>query len=259
MQTISLYILNLLAPCRCKCRYCFLCSESKALWLTELREAGAAHIDATFYGLEATHDVFAGRAGDFAYLLRILRAAQALGYEAPCTFPITEENKDETAPLLALLEGEGLRQFYGFLPDHRGRGAALEEIRLTRSSMEALPEKVRKCVNLPRYKTEAEWLRVGLEYPERRALRLVLTQANISHWESLAPAQILAEIEALDDAYRAVLPPMEELARLYGDSRNERLYQARDLRWKWQASWLRENNLDIYDVTNEYETGSVWL
>ena len=328
MQTTSLYILNLLAPCRCSCRYCFLCSEGKCsgvayargealargvhealptlplsytcgycydypelprniafnrelgfqgaaflqingiamrdddtlrAWLAELRQAGAANIDATFYGLEATHDAFAGRPGDFAYLLRILRIAKELGYEAPCTFPITEENKAELAPLLALLEGEGHTQFYGFLPDHRGRGAELEGIRLTKSSMEALSRKVRKYAKLSNYKTEAEWLRTGLKKPERRALRLVLTEESISHWESLSPAQIVAELEALDDAYRAALPPLETLARLYGDPRNERIYQARDLRWKWQSRWLLENNPDIYDITKEYETGSLWL
>jgi len=68
----------------------------------------------------------------------------------------------------------------------------------------------------------------------------------------------VAELEALDDAYRAALPPMEELARLYGDPRSERLCQARDLRWKWQSRWLREDTIDIYDVTNESKTGSVW-
>jgi len=332
MKTTSLYILNLLSPCRCKCRYCFLCSEGKCggvpyargealarrlhealpglplsytcgycydypelarnvafnrelgfrgagflqingiamrdddtlrAWLGELREAGAASIDATFYGLEAAHDTFAGRPGDFAYLLRILRIAKELGYETPCTFPMTEENKAEIAPLLALLEGEGLAQFYGFLPDHRGRGAALESIRLTRASLEALPENVRKHANLSNYKTEAEWLPAGFPVPEWRQLRLVLTEENISHWEGLSPAQIVAELEALDDAYRAALPPMETLARLHGDAGNERMYQARDLRWKWQAlwlreNWLRENNIQVYDVTREYETGSVW-
>jgi len=326
-MTVSLYILNLLAPCRCKCRYCFLCSEGKCggvpygrgealarriyealpalplsytcgycydypelarniafnrelgfqgagylqingiamrddnalrAWLQELREAGATTINATFYGLEPTHDAFAARPGDFAYLLRILRAAQALGYEALCTFPLTEENKDEAAPLLSLLEGEGLTQFFGFLPDHRGRGAELESIRLTRASFEALPEKVQGRANLSNYKAEAEWLRAGLPAPERRQLRLVLSEENIAHWEGLSPSQIVDELEALDDAYRAALPPMEVLARLYGDPRNERLYQARDLRWKWQSRWLRENDIQIYDVTDESKTGSVW-
>ena len=327
MQTTSLGILNLLAPCHCRCRYCFLCADGKAsgvpyergeaiarrvheaypgvpvsytcgycydypelahniafnrslrfpgagflqingsdmrgdaelrAWLQSLRAAGAASIDATFYGLPSTHDAFAARPGDFAYLLRILRVAKELGYEAPCTFPLTEENKAELVPLLALLEEEGLTRFYGFLPDHRGCGALLEGIRLTRASMEALPENVRACVNLPRYKTEAEWLRAGFPEPSRRALRLALTEDNISHWESLSPAQIIAELEALDDAYRAAMPPMAALARLYGDPRNERLYQARDLRWKWQSLWLRERQLDVYDVTEESKTGSVW-
>ncbi|MDR2687939.1 MAG: hypothetical protein LBB75_09305 [Oscillospiraceae bacterium] len=327
MQTISLYIQNLLAPCHCRCRYCFLCARGEAggvpygrgealarrihealpalplsytcgycydypelprniafnrelgfagagflqingaamreagelrAWLETLREAGAASIDATFYGLEATHDAFAARPGDFDYLLRILRAAKELDYEIICTFPVTEENKAETAPLLALLESEGLTRFYGFLPDHRGRGARLEDIRLTRASMEALPENVRQCANLANYKTEAEWLRAGFPAPERRQLRLVLTAEDISHWESLPPSQIVAGLESLDDAYRAALPPMEELAERYGDPGGQRLCQARDLRWKWQSRWLRENDLQVYDVTHENKTGSVW-
>ena len=326
-MTTSLYILNLLAPCRCQCRYCFLCARGQAdgvpyergealtrrihealpslslgyacgycydypelprsiafnrelgfpgagylqingiavrddnalrAWLAELREAGAFDVNATFYGLEPTHDAFAARPGDFAYLLRIQRTAKELGYEATCTFPLTEENKDEAVPLLALLEDEGHTQFYGFLPDHRGRGALLEDIRLTRASFEALPESVRKRASLSNYKTEAEWLRAGFPPPERRHLRLVLTEENLAHWESLSPAQIIAELEALDDAYRAALPPMEELARLYGDAGNERIYQARDLRWKWQSRWLRENGIQVYDVTDESKTGSVW-
>ena len=327
MQTTSLYILNLLAPCRCRCRYCFLRARGEAgsvpyargealarrvhegmpglplsytcgycydypelprniafnreldfagagylqingialreddalrAWLAELHEAGAASVNATFYGLEPTHDVFAGRPGDFAYLLRILRAAKELGYEALCTFPMTEENKAEAGPLLALLEGEGFIQLYGFLPDHRGRGALLEGIRLTRASMEALPENVRKRANLSNYKTEAEWLRAGFPEPERRQLRLVLTEENLSHWEEISPAQIVDELEALDDAYRAALPPIEELARLYGDAGNERIYQARDLRWKWQSRWRQENDIQVHDVTDESKTGSVW-
>ncbi|MCL2299335.1 MAG: hypothetical protein FWC27_04220, partial [Firmicutes bacterium] len=223
-----------------------------------LHEAGAASVDATFYGLEHSHDAFVARPGDFAWLLRILRTAKELGYETPCTFPLTEENKAELAPLLALLEAEGHTQFYGFLPDHRGRGALLEPIRLTRASLESLSESVRAHAKLTNYKTEAEWLRTGLPDPERRQLRLVLTEEDLPHWESLPPASVLAELESLDDAYRAALPPIETLARLYGDPRGERLCQARDLRWKWQSRWLRENKIQVYDVTDESKTGSVW-
>ena len=328
MQTLSLGILNLLAPCHCRCRYCFLCAEGKSsgvpylrgealarriheslpslplnygcgycydypelsrniafnrelgfrgapylqingiaprdddrlrAWLGELREAGAAFVNTTFYGIEATHDAFAARSGDFAYLMRILRVAGSLGYEPQCTFPITEENKSEISPLLALLEDAGLTQFFGFLPDHRGRGATLEGIRLTRSSLEALDARVRACINLSRYNTEAEWLNAGIPEPAKRVLRLSLTRENISHWETLAPARILADLEDLDDAYRAALPSIEALADRYGDPKGRRLCQGRDLRWKWSALWLQEYPADIYDVTDESKTGSVWI
>lgn len=225
MRTVGLGILNLLTPCRCACRYCFLCAGSAApgvnyargealarrihaalptlpinytcgycydypqlarniafnrehgfagagylqvngigmrtpedlcAWLSELKDAGAHNVDATFYGLEETHDAFAGRRGDFQLLLRILRAARELGFHSHATFPITEENKNELAPLLDLLEDEGCTRHYGCLPDHRGRGALLEDIRLTQASRESLPERVRASVNWARYQTEVQ-------------------------------------------------------------------------------------------------------
>ncbi|MDR2687790.1 MAG: hypothetical protein LBB75_08545, partial [Oscillospiraceae bacterium] len=97
-------------------------------WLGGLRASGAHSVDTTFYGLEPAHDKFAGRRGDFQFLLQILPAARELGYQEQVTFPLTEENKDDLGPLLTLLEGEGCARFSGYLPDYRGRGALLEDI-----------------------------------------------------------------------------------------------------------------------------------
>ena len=130
---------------------------------------------------------------------------------------------------------------------------------MTHASMEALPENVRRCINMSRYKTEAEWLRTGVPAPAQRVLRLVLEEENIAHWESVSPTQLVGELEALDDACRAAFPPMESLARLYGDPDGQRLYQGRDLRWKWQSRWRKENNVQTCDATDERKTGSVWI
>ena len=326
MQTVSLYILNLLAPCHCACRYCFLCAgggttgveygrgealarrihaalpalplsytcgycydypelargiafnrelgfagagylqvngiaprgpEDLRTWLGGLKAAGAHSVDATFYGLEPAHDKFAGRRGDFQLLLHILRAAQALDYQANVTFPITEENKDDLDPMLKQLESEGCTRFFGYLPDCRGRGALLEDIRLTQASREALGPQVCGKVNWSRYRTEAAWLQSGFAEPEKRQLRLVLTQETIARWEAMAPAQIIAELERLDEQYYAALPPMEELARLYGDPQGRRLCRDRDLRWKYGGQYRLEHGIDIHDVTDESASGSI--
>ena len=231
--------------------------EDLRAWMSGLKAAGAHSVDATFYGLESDHDKFAGRQGDFQLLLQILRAARTLDYEVNVTFPITEENKDDLYLLLALLESEGCTRFFGNLPDYRGRGALLEDIRLTRASYEALPERVRGKVNWSRYHTEAVWLQSGFVRPKKRHLRLAITRENITQWESMTPVQIVAELERLDDQYYAALPPMEELARLYGDPQGQRLYQDRDLQWKYGGQYRLEHGIDTHDVTDESASGSM--
>ena len=231
--------------------------EEMLSWLQSLKDAGAESADITFYGLRDFHDAFAGRPGDFDLMLCVLRTALALCLKTHVTFPALEENKSELEPLLHLLEQEGCAKFYGCLPDFRGRGMGLEASRLTRESLAALPDCVRGHLNLARYRAEQDWLREGFIPAQNRQLRLALTEQNIAQWESLPPAQIIAELEALDDDYYAALPDLNALAVLYGDPEGTRLYRARDLGWKWRRQYRREHGIDNYDVTREYDSGSL--
>ena len=65
---------------------------------------GIRRVNFTFYGLEAYHDRFAGRKGDFAYLLTLAKSAVSNVLETSVGIPLTSENAEQTEELIELLE-----------------------------------------------------------------------------------------------------------------------------------------------------------
>lgn len=63
--------------------------------------------------------------------------------------------------------------------------------------------------------------------------------------------EIVSYVEKLDDDYYSKIPRINDLAVLYGEKTNTRLYRLRDLFWKWQRRYIKENNINVYDVTDE--------
>lgn len=326
MDTISIGLQNLCAPCCCACKYCLLQSRKKSYgveyfrgkklaerfveWgkskeLTELpyysisycaeypelydnilfnksvgfvganflqcngikirskaktdefvvklKLAGITMIDTTFFGNEQYHDRFASRAGDYQFMLQL--ASSAVKYRITCspTVVITEENKDMLDGLLDVLgEITDANNIHSFLPDYRGRGYLLEDSRLTPKSYESLSAKVKSTINIKRYKTESEWLSDGtLSEYTKRALVITLRKDNIDMFEHMACDEIISYVEKLDDYYYNAIPTINELAKMYGDKNNTRLYRLRDLFWKWQKRYIQDNHINIYNVTDE--------
>jgi hypothetical protein len=232
-------------------------AETKEL-IKRIKAAGIAMIDTTFFGTKEYHDQFAARQGDFEFLLRLSKCAVSEGIVCAPTFVICEENKGMLSDLFDILtEITGLKM-YSFLQDYRGRGYLLENSRLRIESYEKLPEKIKNTFNKVRYKTESEWLNEGKfsEYTER-AIIINLRQDNIELFENMTCEEIIYYVENLDDEYYNTIPKINELAKMYGDFNNNRLYQSRDLFWKWQKRYIAENNIKIYDVTDERFCSSV--
>ena len=100
-------------------------------FVSELTEAGIELVDLTFYGLREYHDRFAGRAGDFDFLLRILQAAHRFGLAVHVSIPVTKENIAMMDELLTMLETIHSGEISLFLPHGKGRGRSLESQRLT--------------------------------------------------------------------------------------------------------------------------------
>lgn len=228
--------------------------------LKEVKSGGIRLIDLTFYGTESYHDRFAGRAGDFRYLLTILKAANEAGLDVVISVVLTMENRDQMAKLFEILSHYQYRQCSVFLPHAKGRGEALSHLRLTKEAFDALSEIVRQNFMRIPHRTEAEWLRLGV-FPraEHRALTLALTPDSMDRLEQQAPAAIIRELEALDDAYYAAIPTMEELARMYGQPENTQLFRLRDLYLQWQKRYLKDHPISVPDMNDERHSFSTRL
>lgn len=230
--------------------------EELASFLRGIKAHGAEHLNFTFYGTEDYHDRFAGRRGDFAGLVRCAEAAAKLGFGVSVGMPLSLESAVLAPEVVSLLRSKGIENIRLFVPHSEGRGKALDPVRLTLQAFNALPGELQALMNREVYRTEAEWLRSGFPEETRRTLIISLTAENIKRHLTAPVDELIAEAEAPDEAYYAALPPADELALLYGDAESERLYSRRDLLDKYRKRYIKENGLELYDVTDERQTGS---
>ena len=221
-----------------------------------LREEGVRAVNFTFYGLPAYHDGFAGRAGDFALLLRMLEAAANAGLDPSAGIPLNDENIDQADELIRILLQAGCGRLSLFIPHEEGRGAFLAPHRLREGDLDRLFPENRPLINRDLYRAEAAWLREPPPKAERRALLLSLTPNVIDRYEVSSAEDLIQELERLDDVYENAFPPFEELAKLYGDPDGDRLYRFRDLHRRYQRLFAQEHRLHLYDVTDERQSGS---
>lgn len=228
--------------------------------LESVRGSGIRLVDLTFYGTEACHDRFAGRAGDFQYLLTILRICEKIRLDVVISVALTMENRDQMEELFEILSHYRHRQCTVFLPHAKGRGEAMSELRLTKEAYDSLPEIVRTNFMRIPHRTEAEWIARGV-FPkaQRRALTLALMPENIDLLEQMEPAQIIRELEAMEDSYYGAIPTMTELARMYGRPDSSQLFRLRDLYLQWQKRYLNENPISVPDMNDEHHSFSIRL
>lgn len=219
----------------------------------ELSGLGIRSVDLTFYGLRESHDRFAGRAGDFDFLLRLARAVTEEGIELQVSLPILRDNRGEAAELLEELSQFPVRRFFAFLPHCKGRGWSLRDQRLTKREYEALPETVRDCFSRKvEYRSEGEWLQnPNVPEPESRTLTLSLTPDNIDRLEGMGAREILEKLEDMDERYYAAMPRPVELASQYGDPAGERMYRLRDLLLEYRQRHYRRYGAGMPNMDDE--------
>lgn len=233
--------------------------EETDLFVSRLIDAGVESIDTTFFGTRSFHDSFAARKGDFDFMYLLASRASAHGLTCTPTVVITKSNLRMMPELFSLLEAiPNIGTIHSFLPDHRGRGYLLEPDRISLDEYHELPDGIRRTINMSRYKTEADWLNGGLlpEYT-KRDVTITLRADNIDFLEPMSCDEMLAYVEQLDEAYYQAIPSINELAQMYGDRTNRKLYQLRDLFWIWQKRYIRETGIELYDVTDERNCNTV--
>jgi len=232
--------------------------EQAEQWMHAVKEAGARLVDMTFYGLPEQHDLFAGREGDFVYLLMLIECARRQGLRAQVSVALTRTNMAQMPQLFALLEQNGIEDIYVFLPHAKGRGIDLTAERLTDEDFAALCSQAKARFSSFPHKTEAEWIQTGV-FPRTtgRNVTLVLTPENIERYENRTAGDIVAELEAMDDAFYTALPAPQQLARLVGRSENRQIFRFRDLYLEWQKRYLAQTGPELYDMNDERHSFSV--
>ena len=222
-----------------------------------LLQEGVEGLNFTLYGLQAYHDRFAGRQGDYALILRMMRAAALEGLAFTAGIPLTQENVHQANELIGRLQQAGCAQLRLFIPHEEGRGIHLSPIRLRRRDLDALSPDARRLLNEEIYRTEADWLKLPDPAQETRRLLLVtLRRDNIEAYERLDALSLVRSIEALDEAYYQAFPDFSTLAEMYGDAAGDRFYRIRDLAAHYRRQYAQEHGLKLYDVTDETQSGS---
>ncbi len=228
--------------------------------MEEIQKEGVELIDLTFYGMEEYHDRFAGRKGDFAFLVKMLSVAEKTGLQVSISVPLLRDNLDQMAELRNVPEIAAAGRYSYFLPHSKGRGRNIQDQRITKQEFEQLPEEVRASFQKVKHMTEADWIETGdLREPEKRNLTLVLTPDNLPHFEQMSAAEIIDELEALDDEYIKQVPSVRELAERFGRKDSDQLYRLRDLSLRWQQEYIVATGNLIYDMHDETHHFSVHL
>lgn len=231
--------------------------ETEAL-LRTVKENGMEGFDLTFYGVGQTHDRFAGRKGDYDFLRLLMNKANEIGLDVAISIAVTKENMCQLPQLMEMLAGYKIARIFAFLPHAKGRGERLSQTRLTAADFEQMPEKIQKYFgSIPR-RTEAEWVsRESLPEAKGRHLTLVLTSDNIQRLEAMDPADIIRELEEMDDAYYEAIPTAKELAVMYGRPDNQQIFRFRDMFLQWQKRYLKEHPINTPDMNEESHSFSV--
>jgi len=127
-------------------------------WMRAAKDAGARLLDMTFYGVGGQHDAFAGRKGDFEYLLLLIDCAHRAGLDVEASVALTRTNMEQMPKLYALLGAHGVEKTHVFLSHAKGRGIDLTDERLTDEDFERLCPQAKEHFSKIPHKTEAEWI-----------------------------------------------------------------------------------------------------
>ena len=221
-----------------------------------LREEGIRRLNFTVYGLPAYHDAFAGRKGDHALLMRMMRAAGEIGIPFSAGIPLTAENVGQVEEAVGMLRDAGSERVRLFIPHEEGRGRNLRHIRLREQELALLSPDTRSLLNADLYRTEEAWLQDPPPLENKRSILISLRPENIAYYENSSAASVIREIEDLDERYYAAFPDHPVLWETYGDPAGKGLYRFGDLLSAYRNRYAADHDLRLYDVTDERLSGS---
>jgi hypothetical protein len=130
---------------------------------------------------------------------------------------------------------------------YSGLARRLEDERITRDTLDGLPERIRGLYGpvFSMWRSEREWMdfvRTEDETPEKIWLSLDLNDSDIDRVESMSCDEIVAYLEERTRAAYAAIPSPVELCERYGDPSNTRIYMFQeDMERKWLDLHLKKD------------------
>jgi hypothetical protein len=219
-------------------------------YLEILREGGVKVINLTFFGLQRSHDAWAGRRGDFRYLLRLAKLFPQFGLARSEAVFLYKGNLGEIPDLLSTLdEIPGLirREFGPW--DYLGRGRGLEGERLDLSTLEMLSADLCERVDTKQNRTESSWMDAihNNEIPEKskRVYLIQIRDDNIEYLEKTNCREVLEGLLKGEHQYQGPEFSLQELSGRVGDKNNMKIYSLRDLEWKWLELFCLSNGKKV--------------
>lgn len=225
-------------------------------FLTKIKKAGIKLIDLTFYGLETFHDKFAGRQGDYNLMINTLDVAISLGLNVEVGIPVIKENLNQLNELVDIFSNKNV-DLYLFAPHSIGRGKTLINSKIAVEDYELMSSKVKSYFNRKNNRTQNEWLLDPPKEFSNRTLTLSLLPTNIDYIESKKFKDIISELEEIDNYFYSIIPSFNELLLKYADKNDNSLYSKKDLYAIYRNRYIKENRLQIRDITDERYSGSI--
>lgn len=215
-------------------------------FLNDLKRTGIRRLGLSFHGVGKAHDACTHRRGDFNFLMDLARVAIEIGLKRHEQIFLRRSTLGQLPSLLVELDSVAGLESRSISPfDYRGRGKLLEEERPFVSDLDKLPAQAINHINRKTYKPELEWVQAimagKIPTETRRYYRMPIHEDSIRQLQAKSPENILALLRETEDAFKSRIPSLQELARRYGDPKNQRLYAVRDLRWKWTDAYLAEH------------------
>ena len=235
----------------------FRSDEDKQKMMNDIKCHGVKAVNFTLYGAKEYHDKFASRQGDYQHVMSLIDAAKQAGLDVSVGIALTGENYIQMDELVENIRKHEIDDIRLFIPHEEGRGITLEESRLLLQQYQQLSGEVKELLNRNAYRTEAEWIASTDVPPEtKRSLLISLSEENITQFEQMGFEKVIKYVESLDEQYYNTIPKFTDLLKQYGDPNGQRLYSKRDIFQHYQKKYLSDNNIDIYDATDERQCGS---
>ena len=228
--------------------------ELKELF-SKLKDSGIKRIDFTFYGTEEYHDQFAGRKGDYDLMMRSLHIAVDVGLQVEVGIPVIKENLHQLEELIQSFPKD-IRIFV-FTPHVGGRGVYLSDSKITVIDYENMSIDVKKYLNRTKNRTPKEWLEYLPKEVEHRILTLSLLPTNIDTLKKQSFDEVIKDLEQKDEDYYKVIPSFSELLKMYASEDDNHLYTQKDLYLQYRRRFIKENQLNLVDITDERFSGSI--